>query len=202
MEEKKHAFINASAHCGTMDGSDARCQRWIAKSNNILYILLFTLKINILRNYLIKHLNKERATRLYYKSTVLQNKNHSLHEITINTMSALAAFIFLFMAVMPEINAESSALDEAKDYIYQSDLQSGKGYFRRVLDVSEVDRSEGLSLTIDALPTTCLVSSEISLEQVYSDECLTTKVEYDEIQCHLKLDHSKTGQMECTYYGA
>ncbi|KRX36663.1 hypothetical protein T05_4766, partial [Trichinella murrelli] len=93
-------------------------------------------------------------------------------------------------------------LDEAKDYIYQSDLQSGKGYFRRVLDVSEVDRSEGLSLTIDALSTTCLVSSEISLEQVYSDECLTTKVEYDEIQCHLKLDHSKTGQMECTYYGA
>ncbi|KRY46492.1 hypothetical protein T03_2335 [Trichinella britovi] len=180
MEEKKNACINASAHCGTMDGFDARCQS----------------------NYLIKHLNKERATRLYYKSTVLQNKNHSLHEITINTMSALAAFIFLFMAVMPEINAESSALDEAKDYIYQSDLQSGKGYFRRVLDVSEVDRSEGLSLTIDALPTTCLVSSEISLEQVYSDECLTTKVEYDEIQCHLKLDHSKTGQMECTYYGA
>ncbi|KRZ52853.1 hypothetical protein T02_5108, partial [Trichinella nativa] len=146
MEEKKNAFINASAHCGTMDGSDARCQRFFAKT--------------------------------------------------------LAAFIFLFMAVMPEINAESSALDEAKDYIYQSDLQSGKGYFRRVLDVSEVDRSEGLSLTIDALPTTCLVSSEISLEQVYSDECLTTKVEYDEIQCHLKLDHSKTGQMECTYYGA
>ncbi|KRX40435.1 hypothetical protein T05_6876 [Trichinella murrelli] len=180
MEEKKNAFINASAHCGTMDGSDARCQS----------------------NYLIKHLNKERLTLLYYKSTVLQNKNHSLHKITINTMSVLAAFIFFFMAVMPEINAESSALDEAKDYIYQSDLQSGKGYFRRVLDVSEVDRSEGLSLTIDALPTTCLVSSEISLEQVYSDECLTTKVEYDEIQCHLKLDHSKTGQMECTYYGA
>ncbi|KRY08905.1 hypothetical protein T12_4645, partial [Trichinella patagoniensis] len=141
-------------------------------------------------------------TLLYYKSTVLQNKNHSLHKITINTMSVLAAFIFFFMAVMPEINAESSALEEAKDYIYQSDLQSGKGYFRRVLDVSEVDRSEGLSLTIDALSTTCLVSSEISLEQVYSDECLTTKVEYDEILCHLQLDHSKTGQMECTYYGA
>ncbi|KRY08946.1 hypothetical protein T12_14014 [Trichinella patagoniensis] len=32
MEEKKNAFINASAHCGTMDGCDARCQRWIAKS--------------------------------------------------------------------------------------------------------------------------------------------------------------------------
>ncbi|KRY02655.1 hypothetical protein T12_9089 [Trichinella patagoniensis] len=27
MEEKNNAFINASAHCGTMDGSDARCQR-------------------------------------------------------------------------------------------------------------------------------------------------------------------------------
>ncbi|KRX57894.1 hypothetical protein T06_10324 [Trichinella sp. T6] len=32
MEEKKNAFINASAHCGTMDGSDARCQRFFAKS--------------------------------------------------------------------------------------------------------------------------------------------------------------------------
>ncbi|XP_003381532.1 conserved hypothetical protein [Trichinella spiralis] len=32
MEEKKNALKNASAHCGTMDGSDARCPRWIAKS--------------------------------------------------------------------------------------------------------------------------------------------------------------------------
>ncbi|KRY28625.1 hypothetical protein T01_7535, partial [Trichinella spiralis] len=180
MEEKKNALKNASAHCGAMDGSDARCQS----------------------NYLIKHLNKERSTLLYYKNPVLQNKNHSLHEITINTMSVLAAFIFFFMAVMPEINADSSALEEAKDYIYQSDLQSGKGHFRRVLDVKDVDRSEGLSLTIDALSTTCQVSSEISQEQVYSDECPITKVEYDEIECHLKLDHSKTGQLECTYYGA
>nr|ABY60750.1 hypothetical protein [Trichinella spiralis] len=117
-------------------------------------------------------------------------------------MSVLVAFIFFFMAVMPEINADSSALEEAKDYIYQSDLQSGKGHFRRVLDVKDVDRSEGLSLTIEALSTTCQVSSEISQEQVYSDECPITKVEYDEIECHLKLDHSKTGQLECTYYGA
>ncbi|KRX17965.1 hypothetical protein T07_13477, partial [Trichinella nelsoni] len=144
MEEKKKELKNASAHCSTMDASDARCQRWIAKT----------------------------------------------------------AFIFFFMAVMHEINADSSALEEAKNYIYQSDLQSGKGHFRRVLDVKDVDTSEGLSLTIDALSTTCPVSSELSQEQVYSDECPTTKVEYDEIECHLKLDHSKTGQLECTYYGA
>ncbi|KRX13308.1 hypothetical protein T07_2943 [Trichinella nelsoni] len=185
MEEKKKELKNASAHCSTMDASDARCQRWIAKS------------VQQIRSSTIK-----RSTLLYYKSTVLQNKNHSLHEITINTMSVLAAFIFFFMAVMHEINADSSALEEAKNYIYQSDLQSGKGHFRRVLDVKDVDTSEGLSLTIDALSTTCPVSSELSQEQVYSDECPTTKVEYDEIECHLKLDHSKTGQLECTYYGA
>ncbi|KRX73637.1 hypothetical protein T06_5655 [Trichinella sp. T6] len=113
----------------------------------------------------------------------------------------LAAFIFFFMAVMPEINADLSPLEEAKGYIYQSDLQSGKGYFRRVLDVKDVDTSDGLSLTIDALSTTCPVSSEMTQEQVYSDECPVTRKEYDEIECHLKLDHSKTGQIECTYYG-
>ncbi|OUC40789.1 hypothetical protein D917_03800 [Trichinella nativa] len=113
----------------------------------------------------------------------------------------LAAFIFFFMAVMPEINADLSPLEEAQSYIYQSDLQSGKGNFRRVLDVSDVDTSDGLSLTIDALSTTCPVSSEMTQEQVYSDECPVTKKEYDEIECHLKLDHSKTGQIECTYYG-
>ncbi|XP_003369608.1 conserved hypothetical protein [Trichinella spiralis] len=116
-------------------------------------------------------------------------------------MSVLAAFIFFFMAVMPEINADLSPLEEAQSYIYQSDLQSGKGHFRRVLDISDVDTSDGLSLTIDALPTTCPVSSEMTQDQVYSDECPVTREEYDEIECHLKLDHSKTGQIECTYYG-
>ncbi|KRZ83475.1 hypothetical protein T08_5385 [Trichinella sp. T8] len=116
-------------------------------------------------------------------------------------MSVLAAFIFFFMAVMPEINADLSPLEEAKGYIYQSDLQSGKGHFRRVLDVKDVDTSDGLSLTIDALSTTCPVSSEMTQEQVYSDGCPVTTEEYDEIECHLKLNHSKTGQIECTYYG-
>ncbi|OUC40927.1 BAR domain protein [Trichinella nativa] len=93
----------------------------------------------------------------------------------------LAAFIFFFMVVMPEINAEPSELDEAKDYIYQSDLQSGRGNFRRVLEVRRT-------------------STQKSLEEVYSDECRTTKDEYDKIECHLKLDQSKSGQIECTYY--
>ncbi|KRX53156.1 hypothetical protein T09_3496 [Trichinella sp. T9] len=95
---------------------------------------------------------------------------------------------------------KSSELDEAKNYIYQSDLQSGRGNFRKVLEVRNVDTSEGLSLTIDALPTTCPVSSNKSLDEVYSDECRTTKDEYDKIECHLKLDQSKSGQIECTYY--
>ncbi|KRZ48449.1 hypothetical protein T02_12825 [Trichinella nativa] len=119
----------------------------------------------------------------------------------VEQMIAKTAFIFFFMAVMPEINADLSPLEEAKGYIYQSDLQSGKGHFRRVLDVKDVDTSDGLSLTIDALSTTCPVSSEMTQEQVYSDGCPVTKEEYDEIECHLKLDHSKTGQIECTYYG-
>ncbi|KRZ67545.1 hypothetical protein T10_1743 [Trichinella papuae] len=116
-------------------------------------------------------------------------------------MSVLAAFIFFFMAVMPEINADLSALEEAKGYIYDSDLKRGDDHFRRVLSVSDVDTSEGLSLTMDVLPTTCPVSPEMTLEQVYSDACPTTTEEYEEIECHLKLDHSKTGQIECTYYG-
>ncbi|KRZ59058.1 hypothetical protein T02_16515 [Trichinella nativa] len=118
----------------------------------------------------------------------------------VEQMIAKTAFIFFFMVVMPEINAEPSELDEAKDYIYQSDLQSGRGNFRKVLEVRNVDTSEGLSLTIDALPTTCPVSSKKSLEEVYSDECRTTKDEYDKIECHLKLDQNKSGQIECTYY--
>ncbi|KRZ17120.1 hypothetical protein T11_1203 [Trichinella zimbabwensis] len=94
-----------------------------------------------------------------------------------------------------------SALEEAKGYIYDSDLKRGDDHFRKVLSVRDVDRSEGLSLTMDVLPTECQVSSEMTLEQVYSDACPTTTEEYEEIECHLKLDHSKTGQIECTYYG-
>ncbi|KRZ67549.1 hypothetical protein T10_5877 [Trichinella papuae] len=103
--------------------------------------------------------------------------------------------------VVPSREERGSALEEAKGYIYDSDLKRGDDHFRRVLSVSDVDTSEGLSLTMDVLPTTCPVSPEMPLEQVYSDACPTTTEEYDQIECHLKLDHSKTGQIECTYYG-
>ncbi|KRY08125.1 hypothetical protein T12_1034 [Trichinella patagoniensis] len=211
MEEKKNAF-EAQAHIMAqwMD-SMPDVEQMIAKSiqqlctSNYQYHKSVIQILNDLllypeNNYLIKQLNKEHSTPFYYKSTVLQNQNHSLHEININTMSVVAAFIFFFMVVMPEINAEPSELDEAKNYIYQSDIQSGRGNFRKVLEVRNVDTSEGLSLTIDALPTTCPVSSKKSLEEVYSDECRITKDEYDKIECHLKLDQSKSGQIECTYY--
>ncbi|KRZ02953.1 hypothetical protein T11_3123 [Trichinella zimbabwensis] len=164
---------------------------------HLLYIFILLYPQN---NYLIKHLNKERSTLLYYKSTLLQNQNHSLHKITINTMPVLAAFIFFFMAAMSEITADLSALEEAKGYIYSSDLKRGDDHFRKVLSVSEVDRSEGLSLTMEVLPTTCPVSSGMSPEEVYSDACPTTTEEYEQIECHLKLDHSNSGQIECTYY--
>ncbi|KAL1233417.1 hypothetical protein T4B_7048 [Trichinella pseudospiralis] len=118
-------------------------------------------------------------------------------------MSVLAAFIFFFMAVvMPEINADSSALEEAKEYIYAFDSQGGRGNFRKVLSVKDVDRSDGLSLTLEALPTTCPVSSDMSMDKVYSDECPTTTEEYDQIECRLKLDASKAGHIECTYYAS
>ncbi|KAL1233087.1 hypothetical protein T4B_998 [Trichinella pseudospiralis] len=116
-------------------------------------------------------------------------------------MSGLVAFILFFMAVMPEINADSSALEEAKRYIYDSDLKKEGEHFRKVLSVRDVDTSDGLSLTLEALPTTCPVSSDMSMEEVYSDACPTTTEQYEEIECQLKLDHSKTGQIECTYYG-
>ncbi|KRY30614.1 hypothetical protein T01_4758 [Trichinella spiralis] len=117
-------------------------------------------------------------------------RNQQIHSLSIDPLNKILAE-----------KIEESPLEEAQSYIYQSDLQSGKGHFRRVLDISDVDTSDGLSLTIDALPTTCPVSSEMTQDQVYSDECPVTREEYDEIECHLKLDHSKTGQIECTYYG-
>ncbi|KRX90223.1 hypothetical protein T4E_8751 [Trichinella pseudospiralis] len=121
----------------------------------------------------------------------------------VEKMIAKTAFIFFFMAVvMPEINADSSALEEAKEYIYAFDSQGGRGNFRKVLSVKDVDRSDGLSLTLEALPTTCPVSSDMSMDKVYSDECPTTTEEYDQIECRLKLDASKAGHIECTYYAS
>ncbi|KRY86746.1 hypothetical protein T4B_11418 [Trichinella pseudospiralis] len=81
-----------------------------------------------------------------------------------------------------------NALEEAKGYIYSSDLKRGDDHFRKVLSVNEVDRSEGLSLTIEVLSTTCPVTSGMGLVDVYSDACLTITEEYDQIECHLKLD--------------
>ncbi|KRZ32276.1 Cyclin-dependent kinase 2-associated protein 1 [Trichinella pseudospiralis] len=110
-------------------------------------------------------------------------------------MSILAALIFFLMAVMPEINADSVELEEAKRYIYDSDLKKEGEQFRKVLSVRDVDTSEGLSLTMDVLPTTCAVSSGMSIEEVYSDACPTTTEQYEEIECQLKLDSSNNGQI-------
>ncbi|KRX22538.1 hypothetical protein T07_2725 [Trichinella nelsoni] len=178
MEEKKNAF-EAQAHI---------MAQWMDSMPDVEQMIAKTIQQLCSSNY------QYHKSHCFTKSKLFTSRNHNY------TMSVLAAFIFFFMAVMPEINADLSPLEEAKDYIFQSDLQSGKGHFRRVLGVSDVDTTDGLSLTIDALQTTCPVSSEMTQEQVYSDECPTTKVEYDEIECHLKLDHSKTGQIECTYY--
>ncbi|KAL1233086.1 Cyclin-dependent kinase 2-associated protein [Trichinella pseudospiralis] len=97
---------------------------------------------------------------------------------------------------MPEINADSVELEEAKRYIYDSDLKKEGEQFRKVLSVRDVDTSEGLSLTMDVLPTTCAVSSGMSIEEVYSDACPTTTEQYEEIECQLKLDSSNNGQIK------
>ncbi|KRY77010.1 hypothetical protein T4A_13643 [Trichinella pseudospiralis] len=112
-------------------------------------------------------------------------------------MSVLAALVFFFMAVISEINADSDALKEAKSYIYSSDLQKPDGNFRKVISVSKVDRSDGLSMAMDVLPTSCPVSSKLSQEKVYSDACPVSN-EYEKIECQLKLDENKNGQLKCS----
>ncbi|KRX37438.1 hypothetical protein T03_15541 [Trichinella britovi] len=116
-------------------------------------------------------------------------------------MSILAVLVFFPMAVMPEISADSDAMKEAQSYIYSSDLQKPDQNFRKVTSVSKVDRSDGLSMEMDVVQTSCQVSSKLSQEKVYTDACPVSN-EYEKIKCNLKLDENKNGQLKCVYVEA
>ncbi|KRY08356.1 hypothetical protein T12_4698 [Trichinella patagoniensis] len=116
-------------------------------------------------------------------------------------MSILAVLVFFLMAVMPEISADSDAMKEAQSYIYSSDLQKPDQNFRKVTSVSKVDRSDGLSMEMDVVQTSCQVSSKLSQEKVYTDACPVSN-EYEKIKCNLKLDENKNGQLKCVYVEA